>query len=98
MRLTPSPRRFLILVGLLMVASVALGYSIRHVRAQVTCYYPPLSGGRLWAPSATVTVIYAQSSNFSVGEKMGMTRAFLAWNGSKGAWGNNSTKWEGHQR
>ena len=83
------PRRLLIFIGLLVVVSVGLGFYVWRVRAQANCLYPPLSGGRLWAASAGVTVIYEQNS-FSVGEITGMNRAFASWNVSSGPWGNNS--------
>ena len=86
-----SPLRVLLSVGLLtVVSSLLLGFYIRQSRAQANCLYPPLSAGRRWAPLASVTVIYAQSSNFSVGERTGMNRALAAWNASTGPWGNDS--------
>jgi hypothetical protein len=91
-----SPRRFrhTRLVGLLLtlLAGLLVGSYISRVRAQGSCYTPEhlLSLTPRFQPNTEITVIFDQTSNFSLAQRNAMNQAFKNWNAWRHPWGHNT--------
>ena len=81
-----------VVLGCLLLAALLVSIVRFDVGAQQTCTTPPphqSSGASHWAPGSQVTVVFAQSANFTQAQMAAMQQAFQNWNAANGPNGNN---------